>query len=448
MSKRIKDFDEASEVLSDDYILMDSPTGGTRKYLTRSFFAAAAAAASPVLDDWSEAAMYINAGLGQVYFPVGSAFAEDWSTWASEGASEAAYAPRFDVMHHMRGLLGTGEEIPVMVAQMHHCLPFETQFSPYQAFLAVAGSTPLPAGTYHVTMGFSWGTHVVSGKSYQFTLASALPVGGQLCGFYGAPDQAPSNWKVYAYESATATTATETVSVTEGTGGTSLGTFTAAGVLVPASGTPATSVVTVGSTAVTVYGLNSLHRVAYGNNRWLHSPLRQFLNKSGFNWWSPATVFDRPPAYASRKGFLSGFSEDFLAHIRPIKRETALSYVTDGGTSGAPEYDVTYDRFVLPSGREHFLADNSTFGGGAGREGDEWTGWKNIANVSTAKAWYGTYPEFIQYDLASPTTPRHGWMRSAYRSDGLSVAVVTSSGGCGSNFAVGGCRAAPACAIG
>ena len=189
--------------------------------------------AGALIHDWGEVAAAVHEGVGPDLLPVGTQFTEKWTDVRS-GVSTEHDAP-WNVVHHGTGQLADGETIPVMIAQMHRTLPFATQFSPYQAFLCAV--TPIPAGTYHVTMGFSWGTNVVSGKSYQFTLTQDLPIGGQLSGFEGAPDQSPDNWKVKAWASASATTPTETVSVTEGTGGTNLGTFTAAGVAVPLSGT-------------------------------------------------------------------------------------------------------------------------------------------------------------------------------------------------------------------
>jgi hypothetical protein len=325
---------------------------------------------------------------------------------------------------------------------MDRCLPFDTQFSPYQAFLSAI--TPVPAGTYNVSMGFNWGTNVKSGKTYQFTLTHDLPAGGQLAGFYGAPDQAPGNWRVYAFSGPSVTTPTETCVVTEGSAGTSLGTFTAVGVSVPASGTPAET--TVGS--LRFYGLNSLHRVAYGNNRWLHSPLRQYLNAQDTGWWSPATVFDRPPAYAAYDGFLTGFSDDFLAAMQPIAQVTALNYVTDGGTSAEPAYDTTYDRVFLPSGKQHHLQPTAAYGGSAGLEGDSWEYWMRVAGTQTPLPWStwgneATYhPEYIQYDLAAPTTARTCFMRSANRGNGNNVTYVNATGNCNNNNATNGYRAA------
>ena len=453
MSKRITDLTRAESIMTDDFMMVDSPTGGSRKYPVNTLIAAAAAAQSPLLDDWSQAAAYIAAGLGEVYFPVASRVTEAWSTAASSGASAVSYDAVLNVVNHAAGALADGDGTPVVEFQFDKCLPFDTPFSAQQAFLyAIDG---LPAGTYNVTMGFSWGGNVVSGKTYQFTLTQALPAGGQLAGFRGAPDVAPENWRVYAYASPAATAETETCVVTEGSGGTSLGTFTAAGVAVPASGTPETSsTVTVSGTSYRFYGLNSLHRVAYGNNRWLHSAIRQYLNSSGFNWYKAQTVFDRPPSYVGRNGFLSGFSEEFLAHVLPIERKTAINYVTDGGTSASPLYDTTYDRFVLPSGKEHYLEPTAYYGGAEGLEGDYWPFWQRVAGTAAPLGWStwgneSTYhPEYVQYDIASPTAARSVWLRSAYRGAGGGVGVVFSAGGCGSSTASGGCRVAPACAIG
>ena len=388
-----------------------------------------------------------NLSVDPTVFGVFNVFSVPWSTKASESANAVNYDVRFNIAKNTTGTLEDNTVIPVQLAQMHYCLPFDTPFSPDQAFLyAIDG---LPAGTYHVTVPAT--VYGRDAGDYQFTLANALPAGGQLAGFFtngGASD-------VKAYASQTATSASETCTVTSGSGGTSLGTFSAAGVAVPASGTPETAQsVTIGGQTYTYYGLNSQQRVSYGNNRWLHSPLRQYLNSSGFNWWTPATVFDRPPSYAGRQGFLSGFDAAFLATVKPIKRLTALNYVSDGGTLASPLYDTTYDLFTLPSGKEHFLTATSYYGGADGLEGEAWDYWKDVAGTSDPLGWStwgneSTYhPEYVQYDLAAKTTARHVWMRSAYRSSASGVAYVHASGYCGNGSARSGFRAAPACAIG
>ena len=394
-------------------------------------------------DNWSTLVDSIDAGDGETVLPVGSQIRSPWTI--TNGST--TYDAPWNAVHHSSVEIEGGDTKNVAYLQMDKCLPFDTQFSPYQAFLyAIDG---LPAGTYNVTMGFNWGTHVKSGKTYQFTLTQAVPAGGQLSGFRGAPDQSPANWKVYSHTSPSSSANIETVSVTEGSAGTGLGTFTAAGVMVPASGTPETTEsVTIDGTTYEYYGLNSLYRVAYGNNRWFHSAIRQYLNSSGTDWWTPQTVFDRPPAYAAHRGFLSGLDPDMVAAMLPVKVVTALNYVTDGGTSANPEYDTTYDRVFLPSTKEHYLALSATYGGTQGMEGEFWDYWRRVAGTTSPLSTGAYHPEYIQYDLASPTTPRYCWERSAYRGYGYSVTYVHATGSCYTHYAFNGSRVAPACAIG
>ena len=138
----------------------------------------------------------------------------------------------------------------------------------------------------------------------------------------------------------------------------------------------------------------------------------------------------------------------FVDAMRPIAQKTALNYLTDGGTSGAPLYDTTYDKVFLPSGLQHNLQDTASYGGAEGKEGPAWEFWKQASGGSSALAWGATHPEYIQYDLASPTSARNVWLRSAHRGHGRYVAIVYSSGHCYYDGAVSGLRCAPACAIG
>lgn len=399
---------------------------------------AAAADTTPkaaLLNDWEQVVSAIRQGAGPYLLPVASQVVTPWDDVRANVDTQHQMA--WNVAHHGEGSLKSGGSGPVTFLHMDRCLPFDTEFSPRQAFLCAV--TVIPAGTYNVTFAAKTGDRAAG--TYQFTLTQGLPIGGQLTGF----DNYTGN-TVKAWASATATTATEQCAVTEGSAGTSLGTFSTAGdVVVPASGTPET-VTTVGD--IQFYGLNSIQRVAYGNNRWLHSPLRQFLNAYGPNWWVPKTVFDRPPSYASMDGFLTGLPGDFVAAMQPIAQVTALNYVTDGGTSPEPAYDTTYDKVFLPSGKQHHIQSNATYGGAAGLEGDAWDYWKQVRGSATPAVWGSTYPEYRQYDLAAQTTPRNCWLRSAGRYSGTSVTCVYSSGSCSNNGAINGFRGSAACAIG
>jgi len=405
--------------------------------------------------DWSELAAMIREGIAEHVFPAGETRLRfPWTTQASDTAETVEYTAPVNVCHYGQGALADGEVVNVGHVQFHRCLPFDTVFSPAQAWLyAIDG---LPAGSYSVTVAAD--TNGVPAGTYYFTLATAIPAGGQICGLIDS--SAKANIRTYA--SRTDTTVLETVAAADITttdpgGAVSLGAFPTANLsyIVPASGVPAQAKsVTIGGTTYTYHGLNYPARCRYGNNRWLHSPIRQYLNGEGFGWWSPATVFDRPPAFAGRIGFLSGCPESMVEHMLPIARKTALNYVTDGGTSGAPEYDVTHDLVTLPSGLEHFLQSTAAYGGAAGEEGEPWEYWSRVAGSATPLPWStwgneSTYhPEYVQYDLASATTPRSVWMRSAYRGNGHGVAIVSSAGNCNYYYAINGYRVAPACAIG
>ena len=86
------------------------------------------------------------------------------------------------------------------------------------------GDYEIAAGTYHFTLLAGYDTAYGGGKSYQFTLTKAVPAGGVIMFPWSYQKQA-STVLVSTYESRTATTAIESVAVTEGTGGTALDTL-------------------------------------------------------------------------------------------------------------------------------------------------------------------------------------------------------------------------------
>ena len=248
----------------------------------------------------------VQSGLAPSIFSIGDQINIPWS----DGTTE--YVVPMDIVHFGDVTLQDGEVVPGMFLQWHYCTPFGVQFDQNEALLYC--DTQLAAGTYHFTCGNSWGNNIVSGKTYQFTLTQPVPAGGQLqigtaTSEIGAcPDTTPSNWRIRTYASQATTATIEVVSLTEGNGGTDLGTWS--------------SNTKFGST-----GLNNMQRSSYGYNRWSQSALRQYLNSSAAAgaWWTAKNVYDRPPAeLASKRGFMAGFGDDFLSIIKPIKITTAL----------------------------------------------------------------------------------------------------------------------------
>lgn len=324
-----------------------------------------------------------------------------------------------------------GEIKPGMVIQSHYAMQ-GVQFDASEA-IYIAESA-MPAGTYHFTIGTNWGTHCIAGKTYQFTTTQEIPAGGQIMVgrlnqiyIWGAPDNAPSTWRVHTFASNSATTPLETnLELTEGTGGTDIGTVAS-------------------STKYGTSGTNNLQRAAYGYNRWSQSANRQFYNSNAAAgaWWTPQNPYDRAPEQlASVQGFMKGFDEEFLNIIKPVKVTTALNTVsdTDLGTS-----ESTYDTFFLPSLEQEYIVPQL-----AGVEGDYWPYWKERLGLTSPQAQgaAGTNPRHIRYAYNAKTSAQSCRLRSAYRGAAYYAWAVFAAGyasyGHGAAYAIRGC---PACVI-
>lgn len=373
---------------------------------------------------WDMIRSIVRAGMAPQVFSIGDQLVIPWS----DGTT--TYQMPADVVAFEQVELETGEVVEGMTCQFHYTLPFPTSYASRSAFYC-AKEAALPAGTYNVTMGYSQGT-MVEGKVYQFTLAKELPKGGQLLGFTGCWDNAASSWRVSAYASASTAEPTETVAVTEGSAGTSLGTFTRAG----------------------DDKLFSIQSAAYGLNDWELSPLRTWLNSSAAagQWYKPTHDHDHVPcantcwgAYDGRRGFLAGFEDDFLAVVGKVKQVTCRNYVNMGGTSAAPAKSVTYDKFYLPSLEQHHIACNESSVDGV--EGSSWPYWRLVAGQASRLPLRQTYPQLITCAVNAKTSPQTVWMRSPNRGNACNAFVVNASGNVYDGSAHYGSRAAPAFTI-
>ena len=342
-------------------------------------------------------------------------------------AADKTYQMVFGVRNFIEAELQNGEKVPGMIIQADYAHPFGVQFSQYQAFYRVKtkeedgenGGVDLAPGTYSVQMGASWGDNVKKDAFFNFTLTQAVPVGGILEGFHNAPDKPSSEWRVSSYINNTATNPIETVKVAAGKAGKLLG------VLLPSNS-----------------GELSLHRTAYGNNRYRDSAIRQYLNSAGGvnEWWNPQHNYDRPPdQLATKAGFLSGFDEDFLSLIKPTKVVTALNTVSDGGTADNP--DITYDKFFLPSLEEMHCAPQI-----AG-EGEVWPYWSRASESKEPLAQYGTYPQMRTFGLENKTNAQLVRLRSALRGSAFNAWCVNASGDVYYYYAIVASRFAPACVL-
>ena len=363
----------------------------------------------------SSIAKIVRDGYGSVLMDIGDQLNIDWT----DGSK--SYNVPHDIVHFADVDLKNGDKVPGMYIQWHFCSPFGIQFDAAEAFYYA--ETELAAGTYNIIVGDNWGNNCKKNEQYQFTLSKPVPAGGQIAGFYSMPDKAAAEWTVQTFTDAKSTTPIETVKPTAGSNGTNLGTLSFAG-----DGK-----------------LNSLQRVAYGYNRWSQSAIRQYLNsaKAAGQWWEPQHKWDRPPAeLASKPGFLSGYSDDFLNAIKPVRVRTALNTVTDAAVG---TYEDTYDKIFLASLEQEFITPQAS-----GIEGEAWDYWKQAVERSTPTPWYKTFAEGghpITYGIDGKTSAQYVRLRSASRGTASSSWLVTASGYVGTNSAVSSFRFAPACVI-
>lgn len=313
-------------------------------------------------------------------------------------------------------IIGIDHDVPAdkqfthsMTLQLHDCIA-SMQYDGTEALFYC--ETELAAGTYHFTLLSGYDTAYGGGKTYQFTLTQPVPAGGQIMFPWGYNTQAAST-KVSTYASRTATAAIESVSVVEGTEGTSLGTAD-------------------GNTA----NMNHAHRIRYGFNNWMESAMRQWINsdKAAGSVWTPQTKFDRPPSWAANTaGFLNGIDADFLEVIGETEKVTCRNTVTDGGGS-----DITTDKFFLLSRREVY-ADNEVSNV---IEGEPYPYYSDYSDLSAAGT--GNDTNRIKYRNGSP---QYWWLRTPDSGHGSDVRGVNPAGDLSSGIAGGSSGVAPACNI-
>ena len=353
-------------------------------------------------------------------FPIGDQIIMPWKDMddSAHNTDETAYQVAWDIVHHGEVELRDGSIVPGMFIQMHLCSAYGVQFSHQQAFMNCPEG--LAAGTYHVTFGAKWGSKGAdAGTTWQFTLTQAVPAGGRISGFEGLPDQAPSAWRIKTWATPASADPIETVTVTSGDGGTDLGTMQYA--------------------SVGEDGLNSMQATGYGHNRWSTSAIRQYLNKSGANWWASQEDFDIRPDQYNKQGFMTGFDAEFLNAIKPVKVTTALNTV-EGFTDATED---TFDTFFLPSLQQMNVSPQL-----ANVEGDVFEYWRARLGKNT---YVGTGSNNVFDAFKIPALNANSAqavrLRSAIRGNAYDTWYVYSSGCVYSSHASTASRFSPVCVI-
>lgn len=261
----------------------------------------------------------------------------------------------------------------------------------------------------------------MEGDYWNFTLSKDVPAGGKLAGCYGAPDTDPKNWRIYVY-SADGKTILETVStMNKGQNGTLLGVMTA-------------------------YGddtLNGIQQMAYGDNRYATSAMRQYLNsdKPKGVWWTAQTKWDIAPDQLSQiDGYLCGMDPELLAVLKPVKVVTYCNTVTATGQKQIK--DITYDKVSLISLEQMYI--NPQIAG----EGEAHEYYKELNGTSTKFQQWQTYEILKTFAIENHTSPQSVRLRSAYRGSACHAWNVNSSGNVYTNYASSANRPAPLMFIG
>ena len=347
---------------------------------------------------WANVQALVRAGLASKVFSIGDQFV------CQKGSSNIIW-----------DVIGIDHDIPAdrrfthsLTLQLHDCLPSVMQLdAPEALYYAESG---LSAGIYNFTIQSGYDETYGGGKTYQFTLAQAVPAKGQLT-FGWAQNAQAVNAKITSYDEDMVQI--EQVSVSEGSGGTSLGT------------TDGNSI-----------NVNHIDRVRYGSNNYGESAIRQFLNSSASagSVWEAKNKFDRPPLWnADTAGFMSDLDSDFLAVIGKTNKVTALNSLTDGGGS------VTLDdKFFVLSRSEVFGGDEV----GTVDEGSAYPYYSNYSDLSAAGL--SVDGGRTKYNGANAGT---WWLRTPLTSSGYYLRYVDTTGRIGYYSAYIRLGIAPACNI-
>ena len=361
---------------------------------------------------WEDVRNAVRLGIAPTLFPVGYEFNVERAgsgtiTFVVRGHNHHAAANKklsHTMTLEMKNVYGTSSAYKGLV--------FDATEALYYA------ETELPAGTYHFTLLSGYDTTYGGGKTLSFTLTKPVPAGGVIM-FPWAYNTQSTATKISTYASNTATAAIESVSVTEGASGTSLGT---------ADGkTP---------------NMNHSHRIRYGSNNYAQSALRQWLNSDAAlgAFWTPQTIFDRPPSWhtgtdAAYAGFVNGLEEEFLAVVQPAVIPCRTNSIFEVNSLDGTEFAInqTYeleDKFFLLSRPEIYGTWDST----AYKDGELLEYYEGLTDAERKK--------FDSFGSA-----RYVWLRSPNPSDAYYERLVSTDGTLNNNVANNSNGAAAACII-
>ncbi len=351
-------------------------------------------------DSWHAVQQAVRMGTAPTLFPVGTQLVCERTT---AGATPERIV--WDVVAHDYNVPQRGQYEHSMTLLTHNCAVNALQYDSAEALYLC--ENVLAAGTYHFTLLANYEAEYGGGKTYQFTLTKPVPANGVIMFPWGWHIQAAST-KISTYSTVTDTAAIESVAVTEGSGGTNLGTAD--------GNTP---------------NMNHTQRIRYGSNNWKESAMRQFLNSDAAAGavWTPRTKFDRPPTWAtSQAGWMNGLDPEFLAAVGTTKvtNRTNSLYEDEGNVS---RNYYTEDKFWLPSTSEIYGESESGLSDGI------------------LFPYYDGATNAVRIKYNASGAARDWWSRSPYPADTSSVRFVRKNGPQSVSTAIDTAGVAVACAI-
>ena len=274
----------------------------------------------------------------------------------------------------------------------------------------------LPIGTYHVTLDHgAYGEGTAQDGTYQFTTTQIVPAGGLIRHTMMGVYQSSSYTKAQIIGGKFVTYNTEyiqleSLTTTEGSGGTSLGTTTARR-----------------QSYRTNELLNFTERNAYGSNNWLNSSERQYLNSDAAgaasgaiaSWWTSKNIWDMP-VKSTKPGFLYGLDPSFRAILQTVKKRNRLT-LADYGSSSVKHIDNDERVFFVSQTEVNLNREDGVYENSFGTD-------KTFTTIKTTP--YALYASAENADRIKYQngTARYWWLRGPTVSYANHVCYVTAGG--------------------
>lgn len=362
------------------------------------------------VSSWKSIAQIVKMGLAPSTFPIGYEFTthdsdEDTTIiWVVRGHDQHLAANK----NYKHSMTLETKYVYSNSAGKQKTVQFDAPEALYYA------ENGLAAGTYHFTLLSGYDPEYGGGKTLMFTLKKPIPAGGQIVFPWEVKTQATSI-KISTYPSIGATEEIESdIPVTEGTGGTMLGTADGTG------------------------NMNYTPRIRFGSNNYAQSAVRQWLNSKAEagSVWKPTNKFDRAPSWATtHNGFMHGLPAEFLEVVQPAVIPCRTNSIYEVESLDGTEFtaDQTYnieDKFFLLSRPEIY----GTWSSEAYKDGELLPYYEGLTDV-----------EKIKYDAVGQACG--SWLRSPYHGNALQEYFLYNSGKLNYSYSTSKYGVAPACII-